>query len=135
MNDESNKPQRIQRKRSKGWTMPAGAVSVTRGGQWGNEFKPGETLRRFSPVDGTPEIIPIPDAATAVRLFRERIERALQDWPQRTRAQLEQLRGKTLACWCKLSEPCHADVLLELANATTELEQLQQSTTRGETTP
>jgi hypothetical protein len=26
------------------------------------------------------------------------------------------LRGKDLACWCKLDEPCHADVLLELAN-------------------
>jgi hypothetical protein len=27
-----------------------------------------------------------------------------------------QLRGKNLACWCKLGDPCHADVLLELAN-------------------
>lgn len=26
------------------------------------------------------------------------------------------LRGKNLACFCKLGEPCHADVLLELAN-------------------
>jgi Domain of unknown function (DUF4326) len=27
------------------------------------------------------------------------------------------LRGKNLACWCRLDRPCHADVLLELANA------------------
>lgn len=27
------------------------------------------------------------------------------------------LRGKTLVCWCPLDQPCHADVLLELANA------------------
>jgi hypothetical protein len=27
------------------------------------------------------------------------------------------LRGKNLACWCKPGEPCHADVLLDLANA------------------
>lgn len=27
------------------------------------------------------------------------------------------LRGKNLACWCKPGEPCHADVLLEIANA------------------
>lgn len=33
-----------------------------------------------------------------------------------TRDALTQLRGKNLACWCKLGEPCHADVLLELAN-------------------
>ena len=29
---------------------------------------------------------------------------------------LPELRGKDLACWCKEGEPCHADVLLELAN-------------------
>jgi hypothetical protein len=26
------------------------------------------------------------------------------------------LRGKNLACWCRLDQPCHADVLLEIAN-------------------
>lgn len=26
------------------------------------------------------------------------------------------LKGKDLACWCRLSDPCHADVLLEIAN-------------------
>jgi hypothetical protein len=29
---------------------------------------------------------------------------------------LAPLRGKNLACWCKLDQPCHADVLLWLAN-------------------
>jgi len=28
----------------------------------------------------------------------------------------DHLRGKNLACWCALDQPCHADVLLELAN-------------------
>lgn len=27
-----------------------------------------------------------------------------------------ELAGKNLACWCPLDQPCHADVLLELAN-------------------
>jgi hypothetical protein len=27
------------------------------------------------------------------------------------------LKGKNLACWCKLDEPCHADFLLRLANS------------------
>jgi hypothetical protein len=27
-----------------------------------------------------------------------------------------ELRGKNLACWCKLDQPCHADVLLRMAN-------------------
>jgi hypothetical protein len=30
---------------------------------------------------------------------------------------VHELRGKNLACWCKPGEPCHADVLLELANS------------------
>jgi hypothetical protein len=29
---------------------------------------------------------------------------------------LSELRGKNLACWCRLDQSCHADVLLELAN-------------------
>ena len=32
-------------------------------------------------------------------------------------ADLAELRGRDLACWCPLDQPCHADVLLELANA------------------
>lgn len=33
-----------------------------------------------------------------------------------TASVLLELRGKNLACWCKLNQPCHADVLLEIAN-------------------
>ena len=33
------------------------------------------------------------------------------------------LRGKNLACWCKPRDPCHGDVLLQIANAP--LEQLE----------
>ncbi len=32
------------------------------------------------------------------------------------REALPRVAGKNLACWCKLDEPCHADVLLMLAN-------------------
>jgi hypothetical protein len=28
----------------------------------------------------------------------------------------QELRGKNLACWCPEGSPCHADVLLEIAN-------------------
>jgi hypothetical protein len=30
---------------------------------------------------------------------------------------INELHGKSLACWCRLDGPCHADVLLERANA------------------
>lgn len=54
----------------------------------------------------------IKDAATAVDWFRQYREK----YPI-SESELEELRGKDLACWCKLGEPCHADVLLEMANA------------------
>lgn len=31
-----------------------------------------------------------------------------------------ELRGHDLACWCPLDQPCHADVLLEIANGPTD---------------
>jgi len=31
-------------------------------------------------------------------------------------ANVQSLRGKNLACWCATDKPCHADVLLEIAN-------------------
>jgi len=42
-----------------------------------------------------------------------------QDAECRLRALLDELRGKNLACWCGQKSPCHADVLLRLANAQT----------------
>lgn len=50
----------------------------------------------------------IADAAMAVEWFRwYRNVAPLKD--------IEELCGKDLACWCPLDQPCHADVLLELA--------------------
>jgi hypothetical protein len=82
-------PKRIQRKRTKGWRMPANAVSVTRPGKWGNPYTVEEYGRE-----------------QAIRLYREWL----------IGKDLSELRGKDLACYCVLGEPCHADVLLELAN-------------------
>lgn len=100
-------PKRIQRKRTKGWRMPEGAVSVTRPGAWGNPFRVGR-LSEYGDV---------PDAETAVLFYRAWIG----DNPQLA-ASLPELRGKDLACWCGLNQPCHADVLLELANQKQESE-------------
>jgi hypothetical protein len=97
------KPVRVQLSRRKGWRMPANTVSVARPGRFGNPFKHPEML------DGTPW------GQTrarhhAVEDFRDALEEGSLVLP------LEELRGKNLACWCPLLEPCHADVLLELAN-------------------
>lgn len=101
-------PQRIQRRRTKGYRLPANAVSVTRPGRWGNPFKVGEWA-----VDQITERgIPI-TRENCLRLFESYCKLELEENP----TWLEPLRGKDLACWCKEGEPCHADILLRLANA------------------
>lgn len=91
------KPVRIQRRRTKGWRMPSNAVYVGRGTCWGN------------PYDNAPNDL-------LVALFRDMMKGDSRR-AEVARARLPELRGKNLACYCSLAEPCHADVLLELANA------------------
>lgn len=96
---------RIQRKRTRGWKMPPNTIYVGRGSKWGNPYQAGKD------GDGAP--------AYLVRLYREYLDRLLAaDSPARASCleALAELRGKNLACWCPLDKPCHADVLLELAN-------------------
>ena len=95
-------PQRIQRRRAKGWRMPDGAVYVGRPSRWGNPYR-------------------WPDPATAVQMFEDMLHRAPTSGPDDEtifETIRYQLRGKDLACWCPLDQPCHADVLLAIANMT-----------------
>jgi hypothetical protein len=89
------KPKRIQRKRTKGWKMPEGAVYVGRPTKWGNSFSVLEYGQRL-----------------AIANYRKRAAGMLG-----IGVDFSELRGKDLACWCPLDQPCHADVLLEIANA------------------
>lgn len=106
-------PKRIQRKRSKGWRMPENTVYVGRGSKWGNSFVIGEEYvrHRMTPGGGQRSGVVV-DREHAVRLFKQYTAREV-------RIQIgayQELRGKNLACWCPLDQPCHADVLLEIAN-------------------
>ena len=94
-------PKRIQRKRTKGWRMPPGAVYVGHPTKWGNPFAVGG--------DGT--------AQACVDLYRWfRFSHSI-DFKLNVPEVKAELRGKDLACWCPLDQPCHADVLLEIANS------------------
>lgn len=99
------RPKRIQRKRSKGWKMPPNTVYVGRPGPFGNLWKIGVRSHLIGGV--------ITTRAEAVRCYRE-LGNNTEDRKAFVR---ERLRGKNLACWCPLDQPCHADVLLEIANA------------------
>lgn len=102
-------PQRIHRQRTKGWRMPPNTVCVSRPGKWGNPFICGPAFESESM--SLPEVTP----AIATEAYRSYLQRSLANHAS-TREALETLRGKNLACWCKPGTPCHADVLLELAN-------------------
>lgn len=94
-------PRRIQLRRQKGWRKPAGSVVVARPSRWGNPFKIGENLDRVS----------------AIAAFRAwLLEPHRTEGPSLAEVRCA-LRDRDLACWCSLDEPCHADVLLEIANA------------------
>ena len=83
-------PKRIQRKRIKGWKMPPNTIYVGRPTKWGNPFR----------------------GLLEISLYRG----YLQEMIKNGNLNIDELRGKNLACWCSLSEPCHADVLLEIVN-------------------
>ena len=98
--------ERIQLRRTKGWRLPEGAVVVARPSKWGNPFAIGTS------VDG----VRITDRAGAVAAFRQMLTIPERNYPSAAEIR-RQLAGKDLACWCPAGAPCHADVLLELANA------------------
>ena len=105
-------PKRIQRKRTKGWRVPANCVSVTRPGKFGNPFSVLPNARPGARVGGAIGYFAVQTTEDAIECYREAEILRLADEPHF----LDELRGKDLACFCKLDEPCHADVLLELAN-------------------
>lgn len=105
------KPRRIQRKRTRGWRMPANTVYVGRPTKWGNPYKVGLSgCGCRSAGECMHDLFRCQDAAEAVAMFSH-----IAGPKMFARAQAE-LRGKNLACWCLLDQPCHADVLLSIAN-------------------
>lgn len=117
-----NEPKRIQRQRTRGWRMPEGAIYVGRPTKWGNPFIVGRP-NPYGTITADNR-----HAAAIYAGFAPENERLIA-------AARAELAGKDLACWCRLCdlhldgkvaeqpsgcpycEPCHADVLLELANA------------------
>jgi hypothetical protein len=107
-------PERIQLRRTKGWRKPPGTVTVARPSRWGNPFRMAEVAQKY------PSIGPEQARAFVVAEFRDMLAAPkLREWygyPSDEEIRRE-LGGHDLACWCPLGGPCHAEVLLEIANA------------------
>lgn len=108
---EDNKPRRVQLSRAKGWRMPENTVKVDRTTRWGNPYREGITPGNYA------------------SWFRHDVQMEMASPAAPTEPghpwsrhlweigrNVHLLRGRNLACGCKLDAPCHADVLLELAN-------------------
>jgi hypothetical protein len=109
-------PKRIQRSRARGWKMPPGTVYVGRPTRWGNPYFPGSGMARgFFDENMKWAEYDVRDRRVQVQWFREHMA-DLATIPDSYEKFIAPLRGKDLACWCKIGVPCHADVLLELAN-------------------
>lgn len=110
-------PVRLQRRRTKGYRLPPDAIYVGRPSRWGNSYITGPKSPAWRSVE------------TFERTLRDHLAKGVLD-----PTYIDPLRGHDLACWCGLCpahvdglpvgvkcddwrcEPCHADVLLELAN-------------------
>lgn len=121
-------PARLRLSRAKGFSLQErsrainglSAVNVSRPTMWGNPF----TTRgaRDAGYRGSDDEI----AARVVSAFRVWIDSPhwRENWDgaesetarQAILSHLRAIRGKNLACWCAPDAPCHADVLLEIAN-------------------
>ena len=97
-------PLRVQRRRTKGAKLPPNTICVIRPNVFGNRWKIGAWSNHYGRKIAT--------KAEAAERYETEIPKT-PGWADFAR---DMLAGCNLACWCKPGAPCHADVLLELAN-------------------
>jgi hypothetical protein len=96
-------PYRFQRSSRAGWRKPEGGYCIGRSGPFAI---PWRTVRP-GPDGGIPRT-----SAEIVDLYRD----WLKTQPKLRRLARERLADRPLGCYCDYWKPCHADVLLEVAN-------------------
>lgn len=127
-------PTRIQRRRVAGWRKPEGAVYVGRGSKWGNpctqvrmpalDGSEWEREGRLGKASGQQHAFVHPDKTITWHLVQDATREqavAMYRWwlrqsPSLVEAVRAELAGRDLMCWCPEDEPCHADLLLHVAN-------------------
>ncbi len=118
-----SEPRRVQQRRTAGWRKPDNTVSVARPSKWGNPVRV-VPVRARGPFclerEGVGFVAQHTDLASARRSAVDRFRDLLAKQPALVRVTVREIRaelaGKNLMCFCPLDHPCHADVLLEIAN-------------------
>ena len=115
-------PKRMQLSRRAGFNLQEASLAlnglpaklVTRPGKWGNPFTIDDTAKRYGLDREAAQ-------AKAVELCGQWLSGSIdpslspEAAPSRDQIRVE-LAGYNLACWCRAGTPCHADVLIEMAN-------------------
>jgi hypothetical protein len=116
-------PERIQLSRRKGWRKPESTVVVARPSRWGNPIRIEKSTVPDLPFAVYGMIGNLLGLHGSMVEAREHVVEVFRNWTDSGNlhllypgADIAELRGKNLGCWCPLDQPCHADVLLELAN-------------------
>lgn len=106
MTQHTRHPLRIQRRRTKGFRLPDNAVCVSRGTMFGNPFSTAAAFQQWL------------ESGTVDRdsLLTVLSEEGLKEIRRLILDHLPSIAGRHLACWCRLDQPCHADVLAAMAN-------------------
>lgn len=116
------RPQRMQLSRKAGFNLQATSLAlnglpaklITRPGPWGNPFTIDEMATRYGLDRAAAQV---KAAELCGQWLRGTLDPALSPGEPPARAVIgAELKGHNLACWCKAGTPCHADVLIELAN-------------------
>ncbi len=90
------------------------AKLVTRPGRWGNPFSIDEVATTYGLDRAAAQAKAV---AMADQWLRGMLDPSLSPGDPPTRDTIRrELGGHNLACWCKPGTPCHADVLIQLAN-------------------
>jgi hypothetical protein len=118
---------RVQRKRTKGYKLPKNTKCVNRGTKWGNPIKLIGDMIYINAKYRRTILDPwvyynVGDIDDVIYLYKKLWDGTkfqnpdLQYWADLfSELDLKEIEGKNLACFCSLSAPCHADVLIELA--------------------
>lgn len=91
--------------------MPPNTVCVDRSTKWGNPFVVGRDGTRKRCVELFEALCCGLICVSGKPSYREQ-----RNYLHMACANIGELRGKNLACWCPLDAPCHADVLIRAAN-------------------
>lgn len=115
-------PVRVQLRRTAGWRMPPNTVKVARPTLWGNPVKVNdfctakEAVQSYRDLLTKSQVWLMDHIKFADGQFHAFAALNVIAWREKVKRRLPELRGKNLACFCPLDQPCHADVLLRLAN-------------------